>query len=344
MILARRLAFLASVLVSGSAQADIAYEVLEFTDLPNWEQAAHDEALEAFRSTCPDMEDPDWHRLCAVSQNPTNAKSFFELFFRPVVISDGSDPLFTGYFEPELNGSLRQSQTFRYPVYSLPQGVKGKEPWYTREEIERDGILEGQGLEIAWVDDPVDLFFAQIQGSARIRLPDGSAIRIGYAGHNGHSYLSIGKKLSDWGVFEKHQVSAKVIREWVRSNPGPGQQLLWTNPSYVFFARIENRGNTDGPIGAMSRPLSEMRSVAVDPDYVPLGAPVWIEKDGRIPIRQLMVAQDTGSAIKGAQRADIFVGTGPEAGEWAGTMRDSGRMAVLFPIQRAFGLALEADE
>jgi membrane-bound lytic murein transglycosylase A len=201
--------------------------------------------------------------------------------------------------------------------------------------------MEGRGLEIAWVDDPVELFFLQIQGSGRIKLPDGKSIRIGYGGANGHSYRSIGTEMVRRGIYQAHQVSAQVIKNWVRRNPAEGRELLFHNPSYVFFREVRRVAAADGPLGAMNRSVTTLRSLAVDPKYTPLGAPVWLEKDGADKMRRLMVAQDTGSAIKGAQRADIFYGTGDAAGLAAGKLRDPGRMVVLLPIQRAFALIPE---
>ncbi|MEM7318772.1 MAG: MltA domain-containing protein, partial [Pseudomonadota bacterium] len=152
-------------------------------------------------------------------------------------------------------------------------------------------------------------------------------------------YRSIGVELVRRGIFPAHRVSADVIKNWVRRNPQAGNQLLFHNPSYVFFREVGHVKSEDGPLGAMNRSVTAHRSIAVDPAFTPLGAPVWVEKDGRDPIRRLMVAQDTGSAIKGAQRADIFFGTGDSAGQAAGKLRDPGRMVVLLPIQRAFALS-----
>lgn len=201
--------------------------------------------------------------------------------------------------------------------------------------------MDGRGLEIAWVDDAVELFFLQVQGSGRIRLPGGRTIRVGYAGFNGHEYRSIGEELVRRGVYQPHQVSAQVIQNWVRRNPVAGRELLYHNPSYVFFREVSEVPANKGPLGAMNRSITGMRSIAVDPAIVPLGAPVWIEKDGKSPLRRLMIAQDTGSAIKGAQRADVFFGTGDRAGRQAGRLRDPGRMMVLMPIQRAYALLPE---
>lgn len=320
---------------------DVTHKVLTFDELKGWQGDNHAKALSTFQNTCADMGDPDWRALCALAQQDPDAKSFFELFFRPVEIDNGSRPLFTGYFEPELDGALRPSARYRYPLYREPNVSKVSNPWLTRREIETGDYMKGKSLEIAWVDDPVELFFLQIQGSGRIRLPDGKMIRVGYAGSNGHEYRSIGVELVRRGIYDVHQVSAEVIKNWVRRNPTEGQELLFHNPSYVFFRRLDNVPTEAGPLGAMNRSITAGRSIAIDPKFIPLGAPVWIEKGGDRPIRQLMVAQDTGSAIKGPQRADIFFGTGAAAGRAAGRLRDPGRLIVLMPIQRAFAMATD---
>ncbi|UXX81872.1 murein transglycosylase A [Roseovarius pelagicus] len=317
------------------------YTVLSFDELNGWERDNHQQALDAFLVTCPDMKDPDWQSLCALAQQKPNAKGFFELFFRPILISEGKPALFTGYFEPELHGALRPGGPYKYPIYREPPEAKISNPWLTRREIETGTIMHGRGLEIAWVDDPVELFFLQIQGSGRIKLPNGKMIRVGYGGSNGHNYRSIGAELVRRGVYSVHQVSAQVIKNWVRRNPVDGLELLRHNPSYVFFRKLSGHSDDLGPLGAMNRPVTDGRSIAVDPSFVRLGSPVWIEKGGGGPIRRLMIAQDTGSAIKGAQRADIFFGTGDKAGRAAGRLRDPGRMVVLMPIQRAFAMATE---
>lgn len=325
-----------------AAEQDVTHTVLDFSELRGWSDDDHAGALQAFLVTCPDLRDPDWSALCALAQQKPDPRGFFELFFRPVLIDDGKPALFTGYFEPELDGALRPSARYRYPVYQEPRAARLANPWYTREQIETGDFM--RGYEIAWVDDPVELFFLQIQGSGRIRLPDGNVIRLGYGGSNGHEYRSVGAELVRRGIYNPHQVSAQVIKNWVRRNPEDGQKLLWHNPSYVFFRKIGSVAAHLGPLGAMNRSITSERTVAVDPAFVPLGAPVWIEKEGATPMRRLMVAQDTGSAIKGAQRADIFIGTGDQAGRKAGRLRDPGRMIVLLPIQRAYAVATELDQ
>lgn len=324
--------------------SEFRHEILDFSDLRGWAEDDHARALTVFNETCADMRDPDWQSLCALAQTGPDARTFFELFFRPVMISDGNPALFTGYFEPELRGALQPGGRYRYPLYRMPPEARGVSPWLSRREILTGGAMSGRSLEIAWVDDPVELFFLQIQGSGRIRLPDGGVIRVGYGGANGHPYRSIGSELVRLGVFEAHQVSAEVIKNWVRRNPEAGEALLHHNPSYVFFRRVDQVPPERGPLGAMNRSVTAGRTIAVDPDHVPLGAPVWIEKEGHGPIRRLMVAQDTGSAIKGPQRADIFFGTGADAGRAAGRLRDPGRMVVLMPIQRAYAMLMETGQ
>jgi membrane-bound lytic murein transglycosylase A len=248
--------------------------------------------------------------------------------------------LFTGYYEPELRGSPQRTPRFAYPIYARPPELQDGQVYLDRAAIER-GALRGRGLEIAWLEDPVEVFFLHIQGSGRIRMVDGRVIRVGYAGRNGHGYRSVGKEMVARGTMTADQVSAQGIKSYVRSNPSSGNDLLNVNPSYVFFRKIGDLPADKGPIGAMGRSITALRSVAIDPRFTPLGAPVWIEKDGAKPIRSLMVAQDTGGAIKGAQRADIFYGTGEQAGEAAGTVKDGGRMIVLLPIDRAYAMLPE---
>lgn len=316
--------------------------LLSFSELAGWETDDHEAAFNAFLHTCELLDDPQWDPICAVGFDFTGPpRDFFELFFRPVMIEDGQDGLFTAYYEPEIRGATRRSGRFDVPVYRRPPEFAAGTANYTRREIEEEGVLSGRGLEIAWVEDPVELQFLQIQGSGRIRLSDGSSIRLGFGGHNGHSFRSLGDELVRRGVYSIHQVSAEVIKNWVARNPIEGRDLLSHNTSYVFFTELEHLPPSSGPIGAMARSISAGRTLAVDPVYTPLGAPVWIEKGGAEPFSRLMVAQDTGSRIKGAQRADIFWGTGDEAGKAAGRIKDPGRLVVLLPIQRAYSLVPE---
>lgn len=322
------------------ATMSVPAQVLDFESLPDWNTDDHLEALQTFLKTCDLLTAPDWQPVCKIASqvdpNPEAARAFFELLFRPVLL--GHPPaLFTGYYEPILQGSPIRSGRFQYPIYRRPPELRDGMTWYDRATIE-SGILRGRGLEIAWLDDPVDVFFLHIQGSGRIQMTDGRILRVGYAGRNGHAYRSIGQILVARGALSSDGLSAQSIAAWVRAHPTAGAQVLNQNPSYIFF-RTLSLTEDQGPIGAMGRSITPMRSVAVDPAFVPLGTPVWIEKSGRDPLNRLMVAQDTGGAIKGAQRADIFFGAGHQAGLAAGTVKDGGRLVMLLPIDRAFALA-----
>ena len=321
---------------AGLAEAGVT--ILSFEDLEGWAEDDHDAAFAVFRETCTHLDDGQWRPVCGFARDYAGpARTFFELFFRPVLIEDGADALFTAYYEPQLWGFDKRTPRFAYPVYRLPPEAEDG-AWLTRREIEESGVLEGRDLEIAWVDDPVALQFMQIQGSGRIRLMDGRVLRLGFAGSNGQPFRSLATELARRGEMELHQASQAAIGAWVRQNPAAGRDLLRHNSSYVFFRQIDDLPPERGPRGAMDRSITAERSIAVDPEYTPLGAPVWLEKDGDGAFSRLMVAQDTGSRIKGAQRADIFVGTGDEAGRRAGQISDPGRMIVLLPIQRAYAL------
>lgn len=318
-------------------------QMLDFEALAGWEEDDHRAGLTAFLETCDKLTDPDWRPICAFAADAgasdASAKSFFELFFKPVII--GTPPaLFTGYYEPELNGALSRSARFAYPIYRKPPELTDGQTYLDRNAIEA-GALNGRGLELAWLEDQVEVYFLHIQGSGRIRLPDGRMMRVGYAGKNGHPYRSIGAEMIRLGSHTADQLSAQEIKSWVRRSGRAGSAMLNRNPSYVFFRKLDNLPDDKGPIGAMGRSITDLRSVAIDPDYTPLGAPVWIEKDGVNPLRRLMVAQDTGGAIKGMQRADIFYGTGNAAGEAAGAVKDGGRLIVLLPIDRAYAMLPE---
>ncbi|NNK77596.1 MAG: murein transglycosylase [Litoreibacter sp.] len=332
---------LGAVMSSGPAAASPTVEILKFEELKGWEVDDHQAALDVFQNTCIDIPDPEWASLCALATSQPDARTFFELFFRPVLLGGNETALFTGYFEPELRGSRKRQGPYQFPIYAKPREIRNGTRWFSRAEIEDQNLLAGRGLEIAFVDDPVDVFFLQIQGSGRVKLAEGGALRVGYAGKNGHDYKSVGQELVKRGVYRPHQVSAQVIQRWVKRNPVAGRELLQHNPSYVFFREVSEVPASLGPLGAMNRSITRMRSIAVDPDFVPLGAPVWIEKEGVDPLQRLMIAQDTGSAIKGVQRADIFYGTGSDAGKAAGRIKDPGRMVVLMPIQIAYTLAPE---
>ncbi|MCY4336901.1 MAG: MltA domain-containing protein [Litoreibacter sp.] len=323
----------------GFAQPE--YQIIDFAELEGWAEDDHQAALSVFLDTCTDIDDPEWQSLCALATSQPDAKTYFELFFRPVVINPNETALFTGYYEPELQGSRFRGGQYQYPLYKLPPEIKPGTAWFTREEIENQGLLRNRGLEIVYINDPVDVFFLQVQGSGRVALQEGGALRVGYAGKNGREYKSIGQELVRQGIYQPHQVSAQVIKRWVRNNPVHGRALLQHNDSFVFFREVSEVPAHKGPLGAMNRSITPMRSIAIDPAFTKLGAPVWIEKKGREPLNRLMIAQDTGSAIKGAQRADIYYGTGSQAGRRAGSIKDPGRLVVLMPIQIAHALAPE---
>jgi len=205
-------------------------------------------------------------------------------------------------------------------------------PYPTRKEIEAANGNGFKGRPIAWAEDPVELFFLQIQGSGRIELPDGAHLRVGYADQNGHPYLSIGKLLVERGELKLEQASMQGIKDWGAKNPDKLPELLASNPSFVFFRELPN--DLPGPLGALGVPLTGGRSIAIDPRFIPLGAPVFLattQPNSPLPLNRLVMAQDTGGAIRGGVRADFFWGFGNAAGELAGRMKQRGRMWVLLP-------------
>ena len=277
---------------------------LSFSGLVGWAEDDLSAALAAFRLNPGDP-------LCEAAKDAADARAFFETHFRPATGIAGH---FTGYFEPELEGSLVLSGDFPVPLHRLPPNGC---------TLPRDRIDEACATEaFVWLRDEVDRFFLQVQGSGRIRLPDGQTLRVGFAGRNGHPYRSIGKLLIERGVFGD-DITADALRDWLREDPERGRAVMNENPSYVFFAP---RDGEAGPIGTLGCPVTPGRTLAVDPAHCPLGTPVWIEVDGRAC---LCVAQDTGSAIKGPGRADLFCGTGAEAGRVAGRLNHAGRFTPL---------------
>jgi peptidoglycan lytic transglycosylase A len=316
---------------TSAALAGNASRIIRFDQLLGWEQDDQDAALTTFLKSCKDINAPEWKPLCKLAANHPNGKTFFETFFVPVVVRPENNALFTGYFEPDLKGSLYKVDQYQYPIYTKPKDLKPKDPNLTRAAID-NGALEHKGLEIAYVDDPVEAYYLHIQGSGRIKLTNGNIIRVGYAGENGHPYRSAAREMVRKGQISQQIASIGGIRNWVRKNPEAGLKALQFNPSYVFFRRLEVSAKDTGPQGALDRPITAMRTIAVDPKFTQMGAPVWIEKGGANPIRRLMIAQDVGSAIKGPQRADIFFGSGDAAGTLAGKTNNGGRMVVLLPI------------
>lgn len=312
-----------------------------FASITGWEQDDHTSGLQAFRRGCESMRSTsqipshEWDMVCALARSgPGPAKAFFEQNFTPVRISNGTRALFTGYYEPELHGARHETDRFRFPLYRVPPEVQIGETWNTRAEIE-NGLLEGRELELVWLDNPVDAFFVHVQGSARILLNDGSVMRVGFAGRNGHRYRSVGRELMRRGILTGNQISMQGIRAWAAKNPIAAETALQHNTSFIFFQELEIPEEL-GPIGALQVPLTPLRSIAVDDTYTPLGAPVWVHMNGgAASINRLMVAQDTGSAVNGAQRADIYYGSGEAAGDKAGRIRYSGEMITLIPNSTA---------
>jgi membrane-bound lytic murein transglycosylase A len=316
-------------------------------------------ALKAFRLSCPSLikradqsgltRPDDWRPACAAAAgwNADDGVTFFTQNFEMVQIGDGKS-LATGYYEPEIAGSRERRPGYDVPIYARPpelreidlgqfsEGLKGKKirgkfegdtfvPFADRTGIET-GALAGRGLEIAWAADPVEFFFLQVQGSGRLKQPDGSVMRIGYDSQNGRDYTGIGKLMKDRGLLASGQSSMQGIMGWLRANPAEGQAIMRENRSWVFFKEVRGAG----PLGALGLPVTARASVATDPAFVPLGAPVFLSMD-RPDASGLWIAQDTGGAIKGSNRFDTFWGAGADARVTAGGMSARGTAFVLLP-------------
>lgn len=307
----------------------------------------------------------NWHRVCAVlsqltTEDPAFTRQFFEQQFDPYLVSNRSQAsgLFTGYFEIELRGSRKRQGVYQTPIYSMPPDIvsvnlgqfssewTGKKiigrvigdritPAPTRREID-GGALAGKGLEILWVDDPISAFFLHIQGSGRVVMNDGSIVRIGFAGRNGHRYVPIGRELVNRGAISKQTISMQSIRSWLLVNKPDAASVMQLNPSYIFFRTLKG----SGPVGAQGVVLTPGRSLAVDRRFIPLGIPIWLSTTSPLdlsePLNRLVVAQDTGSAIKGPVRGDLYWGHGENAALNAGFMKSRGRYYVLLPKPPVF--------
>ncbi len=312
--------------------------LVSFADLPGWESDDHGAALTAFLKSCnvkkgkKSLSPAIWKPLCDFAKTKPNPKEFFELMFQPVLVGGERDALFTGYYEPTIDGSLTRGGKYQTPIYRKPKELRVGRLYKSRGEIQ-SGALNGRGLELAWLADPVEAFFLQVQGSGRVSLPNGQSLRVGFAAKNGYDYSSVGQEMVRQGLMKKSQASAQNIKKFVRNNPQQGRDLLAHNQSYVFFRALKNLKESDGPLGAMGVPVTDLRTLAVDPEYNPLGMPIFIDKRGRDPLQRLMIAQDIGAAIKGPQRADIYYGTGDKAGKVAGRTKATGRMYLLLPIE-----------
>jgi membrane-bound lytic murein transglycosylase A len=309
-------------------------------------------ALAAFRLSCPALvrrQDAsgltmpsDWQALCSEASAVSDAAAFFRDRFEWVRVGNG-EAFATGYYEPEIRGSRTKQPGYEVPIYTKPQdltrctradGGSGRGRidetnscvlYFTRPEIE-DGALVDRNLEIGWAADPIELFFLQIQGSGRLLLPDGQVMRIGYLDQNGREYVAIGRLLRDRGILPPGGANMEAIVAWMRSQPDGGKSLMRENLSYIFFKELTG----PGPLGALALPVTGRASVAADPKFVPLGAPVFLTLD-RPEASGLWVAQDTGGAIKGANRFDTFWGAGEAAEQTAGGMSAKGQALILLP-------------
>jgi membrane-bound lytic murein transglycosylase A len=336
-----------------------------FTALPGWDKDDLREAWPAFMASCGVLvKQPDWKEPCDVARevdasSQKAVRVFFEAFFTPYQVfnADGTDNgLITGYYEPFLRGARKRGGPFQTPLYQVPDDLltvdlaglypelKGMRlrgrlvgnkviPYLSRSEMVQAHTLEGK--ELLWVDDPIEAFFLQVQGSGRVQLVDsGETVRVAYANQNGHPYKSIGRYLVDKGELTLDQASAQNIKAWFISHPKRQQELLNANPSYVFFREEKLIDPRKGPKGALGVPLTPQRSIAVDSRFIPMGVPVFLATTYPIsaaPLQRLVLAQDTGGAIRNPVRADFFWGFGAEAGEKAGKMKQRGMMWVLLP-------------
>ena len=331
--------------------------------LPGWREDDMTGALAAFVKGCdPLATKTAWQQACAnalvTSMDRQSAATFFinnfDLYQVFNAVDDSSTGLVTGYYEPLLFGSRTPTKRYRYPIYGQPQDLltidlsslypdlkhrrlrgrlEGNKvvPYLSREEIE-NGTDRFRGLELAWVDDAVDLFFLQIQGSGQVQLETGERLRIGYSDQNGHPFRSLGGALIRRGELRLENASMQGIKEWARRNPKRVQYFMNINPSYVFFRELP--GDLSGPLGTLGAPLTPERSIAIDQRVIPLGAPVYLATtfpNSPAALNRMMVAQDTGGAIAGAVRADFYWGSGDSAGQQAGRMKQTGNMWVLLP-------------
>ena len=316
-------------------------------------------ALQSFRTSCSSLvrrtdnsgltQGEDWRPSCDASQgwSDNDARQFFESYFEAVQVGDGK-AFATGYFEPQIQGSRVRSNNSQVPIYKRPSNlldvdlgqfseelkdkrIRGKVdgtklvPFEERAQID-DGALQGNGLEIAWASDYIEFFFLQIQGSGRVAMPDGSVMRIGYDGQNGRDYTGIGRVMRERGLLADGKTNMQGIVEWLRANPDEGRKIMRENKSYIFFRELTG----PGPLGAMGHPVVARTSVAADRKFVPLGAPVFLDMEHNIA-DGLWVAQDTGGAIKGANRFDTFWGAGEEAAQIAGGMSSRGQALIFLP-------------
>lgn len=336
---------------------------IKWSSLQSWTSDHQGDAWDGFLNSCKKLKQQQWQAVCDLAKqtgemSDAQVREFFELNFevRPVHAKGGlTQGLITGYYEPLLEGSWKRSEVFQYPLYGTPQDLlvvdlgdlypelkklrlRGKldgnkvVPYYDRAQLD-DGNNVLRGTEILWVNSLVDMFFLHIQGSGRVQLTDGSIVAVGYAEQNGHPYRSIGKVLIEMEELEKEEVTLFTIKDWLMSNPDRLTDVLSKNPSYIFFELRD--AQADGPLGSLNVALTPQRSIAIDRTVIPLGAPVWLQTtlpdEEQSPFNRLMLAQDTGGAITGDIRADVFWGRGDEAQRMAGLMKQQGKLFVLLP-------------
>ncbi|RFD19129.1 murein transglycosylase [Komagataeibacter melaceti] len=353
---------------------------VSFNSLPGWKDDPLEQALPVFVEDChkvqslpadsklggddgtsrPGRQVGDWAAACNAARtvpmgDRAAARAFFETWFVPYRVPPGKRAdgmLFTGYYEPEIRGSLHRGGIYQTPVYRRPpdlvrqrdaQGntVTGRlqggqvVPYWTRAQIDQ-GVLAHKKLELLWLADPVDLFFLQIQGAGRVRLPDERVIRLGFDGLNGQPYVPLGRVMVSRGLLQADDVSMASIRGWLEANPSDAMAMMEQNPNYVFFRDLGQGDAQAGAPGALGVPLTPGRSMAVDRHYIALGSPVWVQT--QVPVdghetnwNRLVFAQDLGTDIKGSDRADLYMGWGPEAAQTAGNLRAGGQMIVLVP-------------
>lgn len=319
--------------------------------LPGWNDDELEDLHEALARQCAlARPPPPWPQLCRQLPAPENLARWLAQRFDawPLVGADGKrEGLLTGYYEPILHGTRTRVSDSQVPLLArpddllaLPDGSRQRlrdgrpaGPYPSRASIENDGPRRSSTL--LWLDDPIEAFFLQVQGSGRVRLPDGTLVRVGFADHNGHPYRAIGRVLIERGELAPGAVDAAAIRAWLRANPSQARAVMHANPRYIFFRELPSTTAPDaGPPGALGVALTPMRSVATDPAFVPPGALLFVDAthpDTGAPLRRVVVSQDRGAAIVGAVRADLFWGSGEEAGRLAGLARQPMRMWLLLP-------------
>ena len=318
-----------------------------YAELPGWEQDAVRETWAALLRGC-EKPAPGFAAFCQQARHaPAQDDGFLREWmmqrlqpYRVESAEGQAEGLLTGYYEPLIEAARKPAGAFRVALHAPPADLSTRKPYWTRQQLDTLPAARAslKGREIAWLSDPLDLLVLQIQGSGRLRIADGNGraevVRVAYAGHNDHPYKSVGRWLIEQGELKPDQASWPAIREWARRNPQRLNEMLWANPRVVFFREEPLPDPQVGPKGAQGVPLTPGRSIAVDPQSVPYGAPVWIDSTEPLsttPLRRLVVAQDTGSAITGAVRGDYFCGWGPEAEAMAGRMKQALRMWVLWP-------------